>query len=214
MQKQNIEIKFKQNIIPEFSSGTSTHAVTHETNKRQAWKTLKPVQGLSYRSTRAFTLIELLVVVLIIGILAAIALPQYQKAVLKSEYASMLTYVKTYADAYELYYLGHGVYPTKFDQMDVSLPLESAKSTCGWSGTDKGRIGNICIYIFGELKSIRVLRKQEDRGSGYEFFATGYNKLPRGIYCRQAPNNMGTQDGYCKGPVLRSDAWGTWYSLQ
>ena len=170
-------------------------------------------------SAKGFTLIDLLVVVLIIAILAAIALPQYQKAVLKSEYASMLTYVKTLADAYDRYYLEHGTYPTRFDQMDIALPLETAKSTCGWSGTDKGRIGNTCIYIFDALKSIRVFRKQEDRGSGYEFFARGYSsgsvKLPRGIYCRQAPNTtQGTPDGYCKGPILKSDAWGKWYSLQ
>ncbi len=55
-----------------------------------------------------FTLIELLVVVLIIGILAAIALPQYQKAVRKSRLASMHTALKTIQKGIDLYWLEHG----------------------------------------------------------------------------------------------------------
>ena len=55
-----------------------------------------------------FTLIELLVVVLIIGILAAVALPQYQRAVLKSRFAEGLTNLKSVADAVQLCELENG----------------------------------------------------------------------------------------------------------
>ena len=59
---------------------------------------------------KAFTLIELLVVVLIIGVLAAIALPQYQKAVDKSRVATILPLMRRWVDAYALYKMEHGSY--------------------------------------------------------------------------------------------------------
>ena len=60
---------------------------------------------------KAFTLIELLIVVLIIGILAAIAVPQYQKAVDKTRYSQMVWGIKTIHKALEQYYLTMGSYP-------------------------------------------------------------------------------------------------------
>ena len=69
-----------------------------------------------------FTLIELLVVVLIIGILAAIAVPQYQKAVLKARSSEALAQGKALFDAEKAYVLGNGVMSMDLDALDVTLP--------------------------------------------------------------------------------------------
>ena len=79
----------------------------------------------------AFTLIELLVVVLIIGILSAIALPQYQKAVAKSKYALLKPLVRAIADAEEVYYLANQSYAEDFVDLDISMPTPTSISTTG-----------------------------------------------------------------------------------
>ena len=72
-------------------------------------------------SKKGFTLIEILVVVLIIGILAAIAVPQYQKATLKSRTIQARAILASLKEAQEAFCMTNMHYTTNIKELDISI---------------------------------------------------------------------------------------------
>lgn len=79
-----------------------------------------------------FTLIEMLVVVLIIGILAAVALPSYQKAVWRSRNAQLKSVIRPVIQAQKLYRMANGEYAASFSDLDIDFAMSAPASGPGW----------------------------------------------------------------------------------
>ncbi len=138
---------------------------------------------MNTNSLRAFTLIELLVVVLIIGILTAIAVPQYQKLLYRSRSKEALSALEAAVKAQQLYYLEHGTYSTTFDDLDITFwePTTGGSArfrTAAWP-TDGIQNDRWHMYINGK-NLVVVQRTGMYPSSG---FAALLDKTPVEIRC-------------------------------
>lgn len=174
-----------------------------------------------------FTLIELLVVVLVIGILASIAVPQYQKAVEKSRAMQALTLLKTTADAFQAHHMATGTWATSFDELAVDIPwtghqkfdpdMTDARSNGQWSvgiehnnytilyagrisGKYQGAYFNIGFVNPDGLVENPIIMCRERISGGSFLFDTS---LPAGAFCEKI----------MKGTFQSQGQWSRGYNL-
>lgn len=125
---------------------------------------------------KGFTLIELLIVVLIIGVLTAVAVPQYQKAVDKSRYATLMPVATTVRNAQESFYMASAQYSPDLQSLDIHLP-----GTISGSKAEMGDGISVEVTADGESEFVSV--QKEGLDNKYVMYFARSQNFPKEIHC-------------------------------
>ena len=137
---------------------------------------------------QAFTLIELLVVVLIIGILTAIALPQYKKSIEKSRAVEAIEYIRNLKEAQRLYYLANGTFANTWDKLGVDP----------FTGNNSDPITYRDFQYWAPISSVgNGGRVQTQHIKGIRYWIQAYAAMDDRILCVASPGSKESND-FCK----------------
>ena len=126
-----------------------------------------------------FTLMELLVVVLIIGILAAVAVPQYQKSVMRVRFAKLYNLGRSYERAATEYIAATGKWPENFMDLSVEVPGGFEHKNFGSGECIQNKELYCCLKLYvASYQSSGIVCAQKDYSIAYSYVFEGMGTFP------------------------------------
>jgi len=147
------------------------------------------------KNNNGFTLIELLVVVLIIGVLAAIALPQYNKTVLKVKFSAIKTNARILYNSTQQYYLLNNVFPDSISQLDVQIDntnqyYSQGGNISGIISRNQNKILNYYIDYRGRIFCLSYDGIESGNNEKFRLFLSSFCQQETGKPSRDWGNNI------------------------